>query len=380
MSIAYRKIIHVDMDAFFASVEQLDNPELRGKPIVVGYAGERGVVAAASYEARKFGVRSAMSSRTASRLCPHLVWVRGHYERYKEVSNQIHEIFSDYTQLIEPLSLDEAYLDVTEPLRGLPSATLLAQEIRARIFETTGLTASAGVSYCKFLAKVASSLNKPNGQAVILPQDAEAFLEKLPVEKFHGIGEATSEKMRLIGIRNGKDLKERPLHDLVRHFGKAGHFYYDIVRGIDERPVRPSRERKSIGAESTFSHDLYSHEEMVMRLRDIAGDVARRLAKKGTAGKTVTLKVKYPDFTNCTRSKTLTHFVSETEELLDIAVNLLPETEALEKRARLLGISVSNLRKEGDEEEEEDLPDEPTDDPWYGIQLEIEFPWWMEQD
>lgn len=360
-----RKIIHIDMDAFYASVEQRDNPELRGIPLAVGGGGPRGVVAAASYEARKFGVRSAMSGAKARQLCPHLTFVRPHFEKYKEVSQQIRAVFHEYTDLVEPLSLDEAYLDVTHPKLGLPSATLLAGELRRRIFETTQLTASAGVSYCKFLAKMASDLNKPNGMAVILPHEAEAFLEKLEVGKFHGIGKATTEKMHRMGIFNGHDLKQHPLHELVRRFGKVGRFYYNIVRGIDERPVQSHSVRKSISTEETFNTDLATTEEMMEQIALLADHLQRLVERTENPGRTLTLKVRYADFRIVTRSKTVDHDIVQAEEMLTMCRPLLEDTEALQRKVRLLGLGLSNLRKERESTQREDIGP--------GEQLVLEF-------
>lgn len=364
MTSPLRKIIHIDMDAFYASVEQRDRPELRGKPVAVGGEGERSVVAAASYEARKYGVRSAMASLRAKRLCPDLIFVRGNFESYKKVSRQIRDIFLEYTDLVEPLSLDEAYLDVTEPKAGPHSATLIAQEIRRKIFETTQLTASAGVSYCKFLAKMASDVNKPNGMKVILPDEAAAFIENLPVERFHGIGKATADKMNKMGILYGRDLKRRGQDELMRRFGKVGRYYYDIVRGIDNRPVSPDRVIKSISVENTYHHDLGHLAEMHTALDALAQDLAGRLSKKNNAGRTVTLKIKYPDFQSVTRSKTIERDVCSAEDLASMAKNLLLETEVLDKKARLMGIGVSNLKSER----------EALFFRW-GKQLELEFEW-----
>ena len=352
------------MDAFFASVEQRDYPELRGKPVAVGGGGPRGVVAAASYEARKFGVRSAMSGAKAKQLCPDLIFVRHNFEQYKVVSQQIRALFYEYTDLVEPLSLDEAYLDVTAPKTGPLSATLIAEELRRRIFESTQLTASAGVSYCKFLAKVASDLNKPNGMAVILPHEAEAFLENLPVEKFHGIGRATAAKMHQLGIRTGADLKQRSLIELARRFGKSGRFYYNIVRGVDDRPVRSQWVRKSISTENTFATDLDTTEALVEQLAAIAADLQRRIERADNPGRTLTLKVKYADFQTVTRSKTTDHEIAEAAEMLRLAEPLLADTEALARKVRLLGLGVSNLRREREQQREQVGP---------GEQLEFEF-------
>ncbi|MEY3240704.1 MAG: polymerase [Bacteroidota bacterium] len=353
------------MDAFFASVEQRDNPELRGKPIAVGGGGPRGVVAAASYEARVFGVRSAMAGSRARQLCPQLIFVRHNFDRYKEVSQQIRTIFYEYTDMVEPLSLDEAYLDVTFPKMGPPSATIIAEMIRQRIFETTQLTASAGVSYCKFLAKMASDLNKPNGLAKILPQEAEAFLEKLPIEKFHGIGKATAAKMRKIGIHNGYDLKQRTLLELARRFGKAGRFYYNIVRGIDDRRVHSNWVRKSISVENTFLSDLDQTTDMMEQLAEIAEDLQQRIERADNPGRTLTLKVKYADFQTVTRSKTTDHDIVTAAEMLALVAPLLADTAALTKKVRLLGLGVSNLRREQEQQRMElILP---------GQQLEFDF-------
>lgn len=344
---AIRKIIHIDMDAFFASIEQRDNPELRGKPVAVGGSAERGVVAAASYEARKYGVHSAMPSVTAKRKCPQLIFVKHRFEVYRSVSSQIREIFRDYTDLVEPLSLDEAYLDVTSNKKQMPSATYIAEEIRQRIFESTGLTASAGISFNKFLAKVASDVNKPNGITVIPPDKAIAFLEQLPINKFHGIGKVTAGKMRKLGIHNGADLKGFSEIELVRHFGKSGRYYYSIVRGKDEREVQANRIRKSVGAENTFQDDLSSEAEMLLELEKIATKVVQRLNKSKTKGRTVTLKLKYQDFKQQTRSKSFTHFVEPDEKLImEIIKELLHQPHFPEKPVRLLGITLSNLNTE----------------------------------
>ncbi len=340
-----RKIIHIDMDAFFASVEQLDCPELKGKPVAVGGGEMRGVVAAASYEARKFGVRSAISGRLAKELCPDLIFVKPRFERYKEISNIIRKIFLEYTDLIEPLSLDEAYLDVTQNKKGNPSATLLATEIRQRIFSQTGLTASAGISVNKFLAKVASDINKPNGQKTIPPDEAEGFLENLPVQKFYGIGKVTAEKMFALGIFEGRHLKEKPLDFLVKHFGKAGAHYYHIVRGVHKSEVKPDRIRKSVGAERTFFENLTSELFMVEQLRKICEPLSKSLQKSKISGKTITLKIKYSDFSVHTRSKTLPYFIADKMLILETAKELLYQGK-LENSVRLLGVSLSNLNTE----------------------------------
>ncbi|WP_348723353.1 DNA polymerase IV [Tenacibaculum sp. 190524A05c] len=341
----YRKIIHVDMDAFYASVEQLDNPELRGKPVAVGGSEVRGVVSAASYEARKFGVKSAMSGVLAKRKCPHLIFVKPRYARYKEISSKIREIFYDYTDLVEPLSLDEAYLDVTENKKGNPSASLIAQEIRNRIWEELELRASAGISINKFIAKVASDINKPNGQKTIKPNEVLDFLEELPVGKFYGIGKVTAAKMHNHGIFNGLDLKNRSLEDLVSLFGKSGKHYYNIVRGIHNSEVKPDRVRKSIAAERTFNENLSSEIYMLKKLELIAEELERRMMHSKTKGKTVTLKIKYSDFTQQTRSKTVGNYLQKKEEFYPLIKDLLMQ-DHLKNSVRLLGISLSNLDTE----------------------------------
>jgi len=337
-----RKIIHVDMDAFYASVAEMDNPELKGKAIAVGGGGPRGVISAASYEARKFGVKSAMSGQLAIKLCPHLIFVKTDFERYKDISNKIRKIFYDYTDLVEPLSLDEAYLDVTENKKGHPSASILAEEIRTRIYNEVGLTASAGISINKFVAKVASDYNKPNGQKVVNPEEVLDFLEALDIRKFYGIGKVTAEKMYQKGIYTGKDLKSKSIEFLETNFGKSGLSYYYIVRGIHNSEVKPNRIRKSLAAERTFTENLSSEVFMLEKLQLIAEEVAKRLGKSKVAGKTITLKIKYSDFTLQTRSKTLPYFVSNAEIILDTAKDLLYQ-EKMSNSVRLLGISLSNL-------------------------------------
>jgi DNA polymerase IV len=337
-----RKIIHIDMDAFYASVEQLDNPDLKGKPIAVGGNEIRGVVSAASYEARKFGVRSAMSGAQAARLCPELIFVKTNFERYKEVSQQIRKIFHEYTDLVEPLSLDEAYLDVTENKKGNPSATLIAKEIRQKIFEVTGLTASAGISVNKFVAKIASDFNKPNGQKTVNPDEVEAFIEVLDVKKFYGIGKVTAEKMYQLGIYTGTDLKTKSLEYLEKHFGNSGKSYYNLSRGISFSQVKPNREMKSVGAERTFNKNLSSEIYMEERLKNIAEEIERRIKKYKIAGKTITLKIKYSDFSQQTRSKTLQYFISDKNLIFETAKELLYQ-EKLKNSVRLLGISLNNL-------------------------------------
>ncbi|PYE25775.1 DNA polymerase-4 [Rhizobium sp. PP-CC-3A-592] len=342
-----RKIIHVDMDAFYASVEQRDNPELRGKPVAVGGSAARGVVAAASYEARVFGVHSAMASVTAKRKCPDLIFVKPRFEVYRAVSQQIREIFADYTPLIEPLSLDEAYLDVTENLKGMEIATEIAAEIRARIFAATGLTASAGISYNKFLAKMASDQRKPNGQFVITPKNGPAFVEALPVKKFHGVGPATAERMKKHGIETGLDLKMKPLAYLQQHFGKSGAYFHGIARGIDERRVRPDRIRKSVGAEDTFSEDISDLALAEAELRPLAEKVWRYCEAHDITGKTVTVKIKYADFTQATRARTLASHFARIDDVLDVADQLLATVHPFRRPVRLLGVTLSSLTTAG---------------------------------
>ncbi|WP_289055283.1 DNA polymerase IV [Carboxylicivirga marina] len=339
-----RKIIHIDMDAFFASVEQRDFPELRGKPVVVGGNSERGVIAAASYEARKFGVRSAMSSKVALRRCPHLIFQKHRFDVYKEVSQQIREIFYEYTDLVEPLSLDEAFLDVTDNKKGIESATVVAREIKQKIFEKTHLTASAGVSANKFLAKVASDQRKPNGIYIIKPKDVQAFVEQLPIEKFFGVGKKTAEKMHQLDIHKGKDLLRFDLPRLVHYFGKAGQYFFDIARGVDERPVRPNRERKSVGIENTFSKDLVDKQQIQLEISRLKEGLLKRLSKSGKLGKTLTLKVKFDNFEQITRSKTAEQTI--TDKLLDELCKELLEEAPLNRPIRLLGLTVSNFNFE----------------------------------
>jgi DNA polymerase-4 len=331
------------MDAFFASVEQRDNPELRGKPVAVGGSRERGVVAAASYEARQFGVRSAMPSIIAKRQCPDLVFVKPRFEVYKEISQQMRAIFAEYTPLIEPLSLDEAYLDVTDNLRNIISATEIAEEIRARIRAATDLTASAGVSYNKFLAKLASDHRKPDGLFVITPKMGPAFVETLPVRKFHGVGPATAAKMMSLGIETGLDLKARSLALLQEQFGKAGPYYYWIARGVDERSVRADRIRKSVGAENTFAADLFTFDAARDVLLPIVDKVWRCCESAGTHGRTVTLKVKYADFQQITRSRTGAAHIATRAELERQSFELIAHLFPVAKGVRLLGVSLSSL-------------------------------------
>lgn len=345
MELPLRKIIHVDMDAFYASVEQLDNPELRGKAIAVGGGSSRGVVAAASYEARKFGVKSAMSGYLAKKKCPHLIFVKPRFDRYREISQKIRNIFFDYTDLVEPLSLDEAYLDVTKNNKGNPSASLIAKEIRRRIFEETGLTASAGISINKFIAKVASDYNKPNGQKTVNPDEVLDFLENLAIGKFYGVGKVTTEKMYQLGIFTGKELKEKSVEYLTEHFGKSGAYYYNVVRGIHNSEVKPDRIAKSVGTEHTFFENLVSEVFMLEKLDDIAKELDRRLQKKKIAGKTVTLKIKYSNFTVQTRSKTLPYYIADRSLIMETVKELLYQ-EKPKDSVRLLGISLANLNTE----------------------------------
>jgi DNA polymerase-4 len=338
----YRKIIHIDMDAFYASVEQLDNPALRGKPIAVGGSETRGVVSAASYEARKFGVRSAISGVLAKKYCPEIIFVRPRFDRYKEISNKIHKIFHEYTDLVEPLSLDEAYLDVTQNKKGNPSASLLAQEIRLRILNEVGITASAGISVNKFVAKIASDFNKPNGQKTVNPDEILAFLEVLPINKFYGVGKVTTEKMYQLGIFTGVDLKGKSLDFLEKHFGKSGAFYYNVVRGIHNGEVKAHRIAKSVAAEHTFDVNLSSEIFMMEQLDRIAATLEKRLKKHKISGKTVTLKIKYSDFTQQTRSKTLPYFISDKSLILETVKELLYQERMIDS-VRLLGISLNNL-------------------------------------
>lgn len=351
-----RKIIHVDMDAFYASVEQRDNPELRGKSVAVGGSRERGVVAAASYEARKFGVRSAMPSVTARRQCPDLIFVKPRFEVYKAISQQIREIFAEHTPVIEPLSLDEAYLDVTENLQNIPLARDIALKIRAKIKEETGLNASAGISYNKFLAKLASDHRKPNGQYVISPEMGPSFVEGLAVGKFHGIGPATATKFNALGIRTGLDIRNQTLAFLEAHFGKSGTYYYWISRGIDDRPVRANRIRKSVGAENTFFEDLTELDAMIEALQPLIDKVWRHCEATGNRGRTVTLKVKFFDFEIMSRSRSTDATISSRDDLERAATQLLRGVSPIPKAVRLLGISLSSLQRNDDEAEQLGLP------------------------
>ena len=339
---AQRKIIHIDMDAFFASVEQRDNPELRGKPIAVGGGGKRGVVAAASYEAREFGVRSAMPGAIAIRKCPQLIFVRHRFDAYKEVSQQIRNIFTDYTDLVEPLSLDEAYLDVTHNKKGMRSATIIAEEIRARIFEETQLTASAGVSVNKFVAKMASDENKPNGLTLIGPGDVDEYVRKLPIERFYGIGKVTAEKLKRRNIHSGEDLRQFTRPTLVKFFGKSGGYFFNICRGIDHREVKPNRSPKSISCEETYKENLEEAMDLEAGIHDLTERLWQRTSRKQILGKTVTLKIKYADFKLQTRSQTQEEWVGEKEQLFQIALELL-HGQVLSGPIRLMGLGVSNL-------------------------------------
>ena len=348
MSDRPRKIIHIDMDAFYASVEQRDQPELIGRPVVVGgLPDSRGVVAACSYEARVYGVHSAMPSSRAAKLCPDAVFIQPRFEVYQQCSQQLHKIFKEYTQLIEPLSLDEAYLDVSSCQQCHGSATLIAQEIKDKVKARLNLIASAGVSYNKFLAKIASDMDKPDGLYVILPEQAESFIAALPIRKFYGVGKVTENKMQNLGIHRGADLKKWRQSELSRHFGKSGGYYYRIARGIDERPVRASRTRKSIGKETTFSTDLTDIAAIVEQLNLIAAKIAGLMDKKGVLAKTLTLKVKYQDFTLNTRSKSLNEFF-QTEDVMSLLLpELIARTELGVRPCRLLGLSVSGLKSDG---------------------------------
>ena len=356
-----RKIIHIDMDAFYASVEQRDHPELRGKAIAVGHSEERGVVAAASYEARKYGVRSAMSSLKAKQLCPHLIFVPGRMSVYKEVSAQIHAIFHDYTDLIEPLSLDEAFLDVTHNKKNIPLAVDIAKEIKLRIHEELNLVASAGISYNKFLAKVASDYRKPDGLCTIHPDQAQEFIERLPIEAFWGVGKVTAKKMHTLGIHRGKELRQCTLEMLTRIFGKAGHIYYNFARGIDLRPVEAERIRKSVGCEHTLDKDITSQSSVIIELYHVATELVERLKRNGFSGNTLTLKIKFYDFKQLTRSLTQEKELNRLEDILPLAKQLLKEVDYAIRPIRLIGLTVSNPKEEQEEE--------------HGVwkQLELEF-------
>ncbi|HEX3430678.1 MAG TPA: DNA polymerase IV [Rhizomicrobium sp.] len=340
---ATRKIIHVDMDAFYASVEQRDNPELRGKPVAVGHGSKRGVVTAASYEARVYGVRSAMACSTARRLCADLIFAPPRFEVYRAVSNRIRAIFAEYTDMVEPLSLDEAYLDVTENRCAFPSASATASDIRARILAETGLTASAGISYNKFLAKLASDHRKPNGQFVVTPAMGEAFIEVLPVRKFHGVGPVTAEKMTRLGILTGADLKRQPLAFLKQHFGKSGAWYYAIARGQDDREVSPNRERKSAGSETTFYEDLTDPAAIEAKVEAMADDVWRWCEKTRSFGRTITVKIKYADFRQATRSRTLPTPVASRALLHAVSRTLVRSVFPPAIGIRLVGVTMSGF-------------------------------------
>ena len=340
-----RKIIHIDMDAFYASVEQRDRPELKGKPVIVGGDPQsRGVVAACSYEARKFGIHSAMASVTAYRLCPDAVFIRPRFDVYRAVSSRIREIFCEYTDLVEPLSLDEAFLDVTENYKGMPSATLIAREIKRKVYDRTGgLTSSAGVSFNKFLAKVASDINKPDGITVITPDMADEFIDRLPIRKFFGVGKVTEEKMLSFGIKTGSDLKKFKKEKLIQLFGKSGSYFFNIAHGMDDRPVEPNRIRKSIGKETTLFEDIDDTDQMLEILENIAVRLENSLIKREAKGRRVTLKIKYFDFQSITRSVTIDETADSAEVIMQYISPLLTKTEAGEKKVRLLGISISNF-------------------------------------
>lgn len=358
-NLAIRKIIHIDMDAFYASVEQRDNPELKGKPVAVGGSRSRGVVAAASYEARKFGVRSAMPSVTAFRRCPDIIFVKPRFEVYKEVSQIIRNIFFEYTDLVEPLSLDEAYLDVTNNKIGLPSATLIAEEIRKKVYESTGLTCSAGISINKFLAKTASDINKPNGFKLIKPDEAVSFIETLKVKDFFGVGKVTAEKMKRMGIHTGLDLKNKSQGFLTKNFGKSGAYYFNICRAIDNREVNPNRIRKSVSIENTYDNDLIDIQDIFTELDVLSKALEKRLSINKIKGKTVNIKIKYADFEQVTRSKTSQSWLSETKEYEPLWKEIMIDSRLTEKPIRLLGLGLSNLNTEEKDEQ--------------GLQLTLEF-------
>ena len=363
-----RKIIHVDMDAFYASVEELDDPSLKGKPLAVGGGAKRGVVSAANYEARKFGVRSAISGFLAKKRCPELIFVPPRFDRYKEISKQIRAIFYEYTDLVEPLSLDEAYLDVTANKKGNPSASLIAEEIRAKILKDVGLTASAGISINKFIAKVASDYHKPNGQKTVPPEEVLDFLEALDIRKFYGVGKVTAERMYQLGIFTGKDLKSKDVEFLTEHFGKSGSFYFNVVRGIHLSAVKPNRIAKSVGAERTFSDNLTSEIFMLEKLENIATELERRLKKHAVSGKTVTLKIKYSDFTTQTRSKTIPYYISDKHLILETAKELLYQ-EKPKNSVRLLGISLNNLNTD----KKDKKPQKEDEKKSISVQLQFDF-------
>ena len=354
-----RKIIHIDMDAFFASVEQRDNPDLRGHPVAVGGDRSRGVVAAASYEARRFGVFSAMPSSVAYRKCPNIIFVKPRFEHYKVVSNQIREIFHEYTDLVEPLSLDEAYLDVTNNKKGLPSATLIAQEIRAKVFEKTQLTCSAGISINKFLAKTASDINKPNGQKLIKPDEVSTFISQLRVKDFYGVGKVTTEKMKRMGIHTGADLRTKTLPFLTKNFGKSGQYFFDISRGEDARTVNPNRIRKSVSVENTYSHDLTEIADIQEAVIKLSTSLEQRIKTSPLAGKTMILKIKYDDFEQVTRSKTAGVWLSTHSAFEPIWQEFFKEEKIFEQPIRLLGLGLTNLNT--------------TDRAEHGYQLTLEY-------
>jgi DNA polymerase IV len=342
----HRKIIHIDMDAFYASVEQRDHPEYRGKPIAVGGSpASRGVVATASYEARKFGVRSAMPSKKALQLCPDIIFIKPRFDIYKKVSDQVREIFHRYTDVIEPLSLDEAYLDVTDDKQNIGSAIEIAKQIKQAVNNELKLTASAGVSINKFVAKIASDMNKPDGLTFIGPSSVESFIEHLTIEKFYGVGKVTAEKMKKMNLHTGADLKKLSEDEMIQHFGKVGKFYYKIVRGIDDRAVEPYRETKSIGAEDTFPYDLSSITDMNAELDQIAKTVYNRLQQYQLKGRTITLKIKYSDFKQITRSRSFPDSLNDLNAIATIAKELLSATDLKSQKIRLLGITVSNFNE-----------------------------------
>ena len=366
------KIIHVDMDQFFAAVEQRDRPELRGKPIAVGHDAERGVVSTASYEARRFGVHSAQSIQLAKRLCPQLIIVEPHFMRYKEVSAQLHEIFHDYTDIIEPISLDEAFLDVTDNKKGMELGVDIAREIKERIRQTTGLTASAGVSYCKFLAKIASDWRKPDGLTVIHPDRALDFIAQLKVEKIWGVGQKTAEKMHHMGVFTGLDLRNMSLHRLTQEFGKMGQVFYDFSRGIDHRPVVSEWERKSVSCEQTFETDINGDAAVTIHLYNTVLELVRRIEKNTFEGRTLTLKVKFADFQQITRSITADHVLSAKDDILPLAKQLMKGVEYHSHPIRLLGLGVS---KPGSAQAN---GDSPSDNHQQWAELELEFEPWPE--
>lgn len=343
-----RKIIHIDMDAFYASVEQYDDPSLRGKPVVVGGLGPRGVIAAASYEARVYGIRSAMPSFKARRLHPNLIFVKPRFARYKEISQQIRSVFFTYTDLVEPLSLDEAYLDVSENKKGILSAIKIAQNIKAEIKETTGLTASAGVSINKFLAKVASDLHKPDGLSVILPEDVLAFLDILPIEKFYGVGKATATKLLRANIKTGQDLRLRSERELVQLLGKFGRYLYKVSRGEDDREVQSDRIRKSISVERTYGEDIEDWKEIMNKVDELVELLIKSIYKSKIKGRTVIMKIRFGDFTTLSRSKSLSHFTDNKLTIREIATGLMNSIKHDYKPIRLLGLGLSNLDTEVD--------------------------------